>query len=223
MRDAAVFAEVDIPVVGFRIEAVLGEILQQDVEPLLALAAADDLADAGDEHVHGGDGFVVVVEAHVERFDFLRVVENGHGRLEMLFREPALVLGLQVESVFDRVFEGLAAGLEQLDRRGVGDPLEGPAGDEFEALAESLVHELFENRQVALAVFECFLDEVFHQRFGEIHVSLQIAERDFRLDHPELGGVARGVGILRAEGGAEGVDVGEGAGEGFAFELAADG
>jgi hypothetical protein len=32
------------------------------VEALLALAAADDLADAGRQHVHRGDGLAVVVE-----------------------------------------------------------------------------------------------------------------------------------------------------------------
>jgi hypothetical protein len=67
------------------------------------------------------------------------------------------------------------------------------------------------------------LHEVFHQCLGEVHVALEIAEGDFRLDHPELGGVARGVGVFRAEGGTEGIDVGEGAGEGFPLKLAAYG
>ena len=63
------------------------------------------------------------------------------------------------------------------------------------------------------------LDELLAQ----VHVPLQIAEGHLRLDHPELGGMARGVRVLRAEGRAEGVDVGQRAGEGLAFELAADG
>jgi hypothetical protein len=50
------------------------------VEALLALAAADDLADAGREHVHRGDGAAVVVHAHVEGLDLLGVVHHHHGR-----------------------------------------------------------------------------------------------------------------------------------------------
>ena len=43
------------------------------------LRAADDFADAGNQHVHGGHGFAVVIQAHVERFDFARVIEDGDG------------------------------------------------------------------------------------------------------------------------------------------------
>jgi uncharacterized protein YbaA (DUF1428 family) len=39
----------------------------QHFKPLLALAAADDLADPGCEHVHRCDGPAVVVEPHIDR------------------------------------------------------------------------------------------------------------------------------------------------------------
>jgi hypothetical protein len=39
----------------------------QHLEPLLALAAADDLADPWCEHVHRRDPPAVVVQPHVER------------------------------------------------------------------------------------------------------------------------------------------------------------
>ncbi len=51
----------------------------------------------------------------------------------------------------------------------------------------------------------------------------QFRERDFRLDVPELGDVALGVGLLCPEGRAEGVDLAEGHRGHFAFELAGDG
>ena len=47
---------------------------------------------------------------------------------------------------------------------------------------------------------------------GALHVVRQVAEGHLGLDHPELGQVARGVAVLRAEGGAKGVDAGERAG-----------
>ena len=67
------------------------------------------------------------------------------------------------------------------------------------------------------------LDEVFHELLGELHVVVDVVEGHFRLDHPELREVARGVGVLRPEGGAEGVDLAHGGGAELALELAAHG
>ena len=200
-----------------------GEVFKEHIEPFLALAAADDLADAGNQHVHRGDGAAVVVEAHVERFDLLGVVEDGDGFLEMHLGEPALVLGLQVETVIHRILERCAALFEQLHGFRVADALKWPGGHELEPLAQALVHELFEDRQITFMVLQHLGTEEFHQCLGEVHVPGEIAEGDFRLDHPELGGMAAGVGVFRAEGGAEGVDVRQGAGESLAFKLAGNG
>ena len=86
-----------------------------------------------------------------------------------------------------------------------------------------LVHELGEELEVAGAVLLRVADEVFHELLGEVHVAVEVTERDLGLDHPELGGVAGGVGVFSAEGGAEGVDVAEGAGEDLGLELSGDG
>lgn len=59
--------------------------------------------------------------------------------------------------------------------------------------------------------------------FGALHVVGERAEGHLRLDHPELGEVARRVRVLGAEGRAEGVDVGEGARVVLAVELAGHG
>jgi hypothetical protein len=45
-------------------------------ELLLALAAADDLADPRRQHVHRRDRRAVAVDPHVERLDGLRVVHH---------------------------------------------------------------------------------------------------------------------------------------------------
>ncbi len=47
----------------------------------------------------------------------------------------------------------------------------------------------------------------FNKFFTEIHVSLQIAKRHFRFDHPKLSRMPRGIGVFRSEGRTEGVDV----------------
>ena len=55
------------------------------------------------------------------------------------------------------------------------------------------------------------------------HQILQIGKSHLRLDHPELSGMAGGVGVFRAESGTKGIDVAEGHGEGLTVELAGDG
>ena len=55
---------------------------------------------------------------------------------------------------------------------------------------------------------------------GEVHVLLEVHERDLGLHHPELGEVAAGLALLGAEGGAEAVDLAERRGGGLDVELA---
>ena len=57
----------------------------------------------------------------------------------------------------------------------------------------------------------------------ERHIVVEVGKGDLRLDHPEFRSVARGVGILRAEGGTEGVDVAERHSVGLTLELSRDG
>ena len=55
---------------------------------------------------------------------------------------------------------------------------------------------------------------------GQIHVAVEIHERDLGLDHPELGEVAARLGLLGAEGRAEAVDAAERHRARLAVELA---
>jgi hypothetical protein len=92
----AVFAQVEIELVVLLLHAQLVHAGDELVVVVLALAAADDLADAGHQAVHRGDGLAVGVELHVEGLDLLGVIRDEDGALEDLLREIALVLGLQV-------------------------------------------------------------------------------------------------------------------------------
>ena len=88
---------------------------------------------------------------------------------------------------------------------------------------QTLVYELVEEVHFLGSSLQNVGDDVFDHILRQAHVVVQIRKGDLRLDHPELGGVAGGVGVLRPEGGAKGVDVAEGHGEGLAVELAGDG
>ena len=87
----------------------------------------------------------------------------------------------------------------------------------------AFVHKLAKQREVFGAMLQRAPRHSFHELFGQVHIPPQITEGHLRLDHPELRGMARGVRVLGAEGRAEGVDVGQRAGERLSFKLAADG
>ena len=125
----------------------------------------------------------------------------------MFLGEPAFVFALQVEAIRHRIVEGLAAGFQQLHRLGVADALKGTARHKFQPLAQTLVDEFLEDRQIALVLLKRLPNQVFDQRFGQVHIAGQVAEGHLRFDHPELCGVPRGVGGFGAEGRAEGVNV----------------
>jgi hypothetical protein len=124
----------------------------EHVEALLALAAADDLADAGRQHVHRGDGAAVVVLPHVERLDVLGVVHHRDRALDDLLGEVALVLGLQVHAPRHRELELLAAALEDLDRLGVVHAGEGRLDERVRRCRQARVDVLLEERQVVGAL-----------------------------------------------------------------------
>ena len=63
MRDCAKPPQVAVPVVLFFGQPHFIEAGVQDVEPLLALGAADQFADAGGQYVHRGHSLAVVIDA----------------------------------------------------------------------------------------------------------------------------------------------------------------
>jgi hypothetical protein len=58
---------------------------------------------------------------------------------------------------------------------------------------------------------------------ARVGVVVQVVERHFGFDHPELGEVTRGVAVFGAEGRSEGVDLAEGERENLSFQLPANG
>ena len=78
---------------------------------------------------------------------------------------------------------------------------------------------LAKNSRSSAAVLHDLPRHGLHELLGQVHVVGEVSEGHFRLDHPELGRMPRGVGVLGAEGGPEGVDVAQRAGEELRLEL----
>ena len=224
VRHRAVAAQVEVPPVAFRIEALLLHPLFQHVEPLLALAAADDLADAGHQHVHGPHRLAVVVDAHVEGLDGPRVVVEDHRLLEVSSRSDsarARLAGPCPSRRGTRTSRPTSSGCRSPRCRAGGrtrcSTMRFAAGSMAVGSMRS-----WKNCHVLGAVLEHVAEDALEERLGQVHVVVQVVEGHLRLDHPELGQVAGGVGVLGAEGRAEGVDLAQGAGEDLGLELAAD-
>jgi len=218
--DGAVFAQLEVPPVVVSVEAVVFDFLFEDVEPLFALRAADDFADFGDEDVHGGNRFAVIVAPHVERLDAGGVIGYDDRLFAVLFGEVALVLGLEIGAPFDGVFKGLGRFFEEFDGLGVGDVGEGGVEEMLEAGEKAVFDELVEEGEVFSTVVEYVADAEFEVTFGTFHVGCEIGEGHFGLDHPEFGEVAGRMGIFSAEGGAECINIRKSTSNTFSFELA---
>ena len=133
------------------------------------------------------------------------------------------MLGLQVGAPLHLEVELVVVLLQDLHRLGVGDPGKVGALHVAQPVQQALVHEGVEEVHLLGAALQHGADDVFDHVLGHVHVPGQVTEGHLRLDHPELSGVALGVGVLSPEGGAKGVDVAEGHGEVLRIELAGDG
>ena len=109
------------------------------------------------------------------------------------------------------------------DGLGVIHPHELRIDDALQLGDDALLDALFEERHVVGALGENGLEDVLEQRLGERGVVGKVGERDFRFDHPELGEMPAGVGVLGAEGGAERIDLRQRHAVGLDVELSGDG
>ena len=209
MVGRTIFSEVQIESVIFLSKSQLFHTAKQFLVVVLTLTSADDLSDARNQTVHSGNGLVVIVQLHVERFDLLRIIGNENRSLEDLLGQITLMLGLQIASPVYFVIEFVVVFLQKLDSLGVGYTAELRIYDMVQTLDQSLVHETVEE----LHFFRCMLhnvaDDIFQHCLSKLHIVLQISESDFRLDHPELCCMAGGVGIFCTEGRSKGVDIAE--------------
>ena len=232
---ASVFAGVEVPPHVLHGDMALLNLAHELVVALLADRTADDLADLWEKHVGAlyglfhllavENGFLGI-DLHVEGLDALGVVGHDDGLLEVLFHEVTLVLAGQVVAPFAGELELLSVldgFLQDADTLGVGEAHKVGLQHAFETLYEALVHHLVEELEVLAAVverpFHAELDEVLF----EVHEFGKVDEGHFGLHHPELSQVARGVAVLGAERGTEGVDGTQGGGCKLAFELSAHG
>ena len=133
------------------------------------------------------------------------------------------MLGLKVKAEAGRILETLAARLEDVDGLTIGATGEGLRHHAFQPFHQSLVHKTVEKIEVVRAAFQHPPDHEAGQVLGKVHIVVEIGKSDLGLDHPELGGVARRVGIFSPESRTEGIDLAKAESEAFGLKLTGNG
>ena len=133
---------------------------------------------------------------------------NEDGAVEILGNE-----GFFVSAEIVAKFGGVAIFLEDGDGVFITDARERRL-NVFERLDVA-----FESFEFAGLVFQDGLHHGADKTFAESHDFVEFDIGGFGLKHPEFGEVAAGFGFLGAKGGAEGVDLAEGHGDGLGIEL----
>ena len=223
MLHAAELAQIQVPLVVGLIHAQLVHASHQLAVVLFTLAAADQLADAGHQHICCCHSLTVGVLLHVEALDLLGVVGDKDRLLEHHLGQVALVLGLDIHAPLHGVLELLVVLFQDLNGFGVADAAELAVCHQLQTLDKTLINELVEESHLVRAVVQHIADDVLDHSLGVVHIAVQVAEGHLRLDHPELRSVAGGKALLGAEGGAKGVHLAKGHRHGLGFQLAGNG
>ena len=209
MLCASVATEIEIPAVVLLLESKLVHTFEQNVESFFTLASADDLSDTGNEKVHCGNGLSVVVQSHIEGLYFLRIIYNEYRLLEYFLGEISLMLGLEVASPFYRVLELLTALLKKLYRFCISNLFVIACRKSVKPVKQGLVNKAVEEFKLCHALVKDVIYNMLYHIPGKLHIIVKVSKSDLGLYHPELCRMTRGVGVFRAEGRAEGINVTE--------------
>ena len=133
------------------------------------------------------------------------------------------MLGLKITAPIDLELKFVVVLLKHFDGIGIGHSAEIGRRNRCQSFNKTLIHELIQELNVLLAVFQNVVDDELDHRLGKFHIVLKIGERNFRLDHPELGGMALGVRLFGTEGRTEGVNLSESLRHNFALKLTGNG
>ena len=220
---AAVTAKVKIPAVIFFFKSKFVDAVDKNVKTLFSLASANDFANAGNKMVCSGNGFSVVVLAHIECFDLFRIVGYKDRSFINFLGKITFVLGLKIASPIYGIIKTVFNFGKNFDCFGVIKANKFLLADCFKTFDKAFVIKIVEEFHFSRAVIKNIAEDIFDHIFGKLHFVFKVCKSNFRFDHPEFGGVALGIGFFRAEGGSEGIDVAESHCHCFAFKLARNG
>ncbi len=190
MRGCSEFAGIKVPPhILFR-NIHLVNACHQGVKILFTLAAADDLADFGEQYIHGADSFAILVHLHIKRFDLLRVAGKNNRFPEMFLDKIPFMFGLEVGAPVNGKFPGLPGSFENGNRLGIGEPFEIATDYLFQPVNQPFIIHFIQKLKVVHAVIQGVLHEILQKIFRQVHVIMDIVKGHLGFNHPEFGQVA---------------------------------
>ena len=125
------------------------------------------------------------------------------------------MLRLQVHAPGYLVLKIVVVFLQNFDGVRVGHMAEFRIQHMIQTIQQPFVDKGVEEIHLLRRFLQHVTDDVFQHALRQRHVIVQIRKGNLRLNHPELRRVAGGVGILRTESRAKGVDIAESLGIGL--------
>ena len=152
MFGSTVTAKIYIPPVVLFLKAQLLHARGKHVKTLFPLRASYYFAYARDKQIHCGNGFAVVVKAHVKRLYLFGVINHEYRLFINFFRQIALVLGLKVCAPVNGILEFLTRFQQNIHRLGIGNFGVIRTFKKIKTLQKRFVHEFVEKLQLRLAI-----------------------------------------------------------------------
>ena len=129
------------------------------------------------------------------------------------------MLGLHVNTELRRIFELVTGVFHNLNSLGISNACKAVFNDIVQFVQQAGFDEFVKQFQIFGAMLHNMSDTAANHILGQIHVVINVGKGHLRLNHPKLGGMARGIGVFGAECGAESIDISQAHGIHFAVEL----
>ena len=222
MAGGPIFAQIQIKFIILLFKPQLFHPLQKLFIVLFSLAPADNLSDARNQTVHGRHRFSIRILFHIECLNFLRIIRHKDRPPEDFLRQAALMLRLQVAAPCYLIFKLIIMLFQETHRLRIRHTAEFRIHHMIQPFQKPAVNQRMKEIHLLRRFLQHIADHIFQHGFCQLHIILQVRESHLRLNHPELRRMAGGIGILRPECGAKGIDLPESLGKCLPIQLPAD-
>ena len=157
MRHRTIASQIAVPTVIRRIQMAFTHARVKHIKSLLALTATNNFTNTRRQHIHGRNGFVVVIQSHIKSLDALWIIHHHHWASNQLLGEIALMLALHINAPRHWIFKFLSVGnrgLKSLDGLGVIHALKRTFHKRLQPLHASFVHPFRHKSHVIRALIQ---------------------------------------------------------------------
>ena len=141
----------------------------------------------------------------------------------MFFHQVTFVFRSQVSPPVYREFEGMSFGygfFQNLNTFRIRQADKVMFQDKLQTFDQLFIKHIVQELDIIHTVIQSPLYTIFDKVFRQLHIFSNLIESNFRFDHPELGQVARCIGVFGTECRSERINSSQRHGSQFTFQLA---